>query len=529
MAASGAENPTSFGWKLYRDWMDMLLAQRQTAIQQDGILKDRIDAEQQALDFISFGQSLGRSSASRSSEPTAAPPLAKPRLPETGNEAEPALILDRALAEATRIVDQRRQELKTAEEQFRLAENIASLTASDLLVTRNAVAQTELFHEGFQKQLSQLETLATGTPDNALPQEFQPYRLQLKQLIGSTQGYLEQQQAIKQGLEARLQKNETLRIPLQQVVIKAQERLIDAGQYMEFLNSPIAPYRIERWLIHFAPRLLVSGAVLLLLWFLTRHFAKRLLNGLIGKHRYSSSEEREERIETLSRVLQSSITIVVILLAGLILLSSFGVDLSVILGSAAVFSVAIAFGAQSLIKDYFSGFMILTENQYRVGNVVRINDLSGTVEDINLRITVLRDLEGVAHFIPHSQITTVSNLTHGWACVVLDIGVAYKENVDNVMAVLMQIADELRHEPRFGIWITGDAEMLGVNSFEDSAVMIRLLIKTRPLKQWMIKREMLRRIKNRFDELGIEIPFPHRTVFHHHNQSGPPDAQSASI
>jgi len=520
VTATEINNPTLFGWKLYRDWLDMLLARRQNASQQSTLLKDRIIAEQQALDFISFGRSLPISSTIHTDKPAQAAPPVKPQAPETVTTAPP--ILDHALAEAVRSVSQREHELATAEEQFRLAETIASLMARDLLITRNAVTQSQLFLEGFREQFSQLEALVVESTDQGLQSEFQAYLPILKQLVTTTESYLAEQQAIQQTLEQRLQTDKPLHIPLQQIVIKAQERLIDARQRMEFLNSPVAPYNIKRWLIYYAPRLLLAGMVLLLAWILTRHFAKRLLNGLIGKHRYGSSEEREERIETVSRVLQSSVTLVVILLAGLMLLSSFGVDLRVLLGSAAVFSIAIAFGAQSLIKDYFSGFMILTENQYRVGNVVRINDISGTVEDVNLRITVLRDLAGTAHFIPHGQINTVSNLTHGWSCIVLDIGVAYKEKVDIVIAALMQIADELRHEPRFGIWIIGEPEMLGVNSFEDSAVVIRMLIKTRPLKQWMIKREMLRRIKNRFDELGIEIPFPHRTIFHRHVQDTPP-------
>jgi small-conductance mechanosensitive channel len=195
-------------------------------------------------------------------------------------------------------------------------------------------------------------------------------------------------------------------------------------------------------------------------------------------------------------------------------LPEFGVDVTVLVGGAAVFSLAIAFGAQSLVKDYFSGFVILMEDQYRVGNVVEINNKSGLVEDISLRMTTLRDLEGIAHFIPHSQITTVSNLTHGWSRVVLDVSVAYKEDVNRVMEVLLELAREMRKEPQFGPLILDEPEMLGVDAFADSAVVIKFMVRTRPLKQWIVKRELLRRIKIRFDELGIEIPFPHRTLYH---------------
>jgi small conductance mechanosensitive channel len=209
-----------------------------------------------------------------------------------------------------------------------------------------------------------------------------------------------------------------------------------------------------------------------------------------------------------------------LIIGALALLPEFGVNITVLLGGAAVFSLAIAFGAQNLVKDYFSGFMILVENQYSVGNVVQINSTQGLVEDMTLRITTLRDLEGVAHFIPHSQIQTVSNLTHGWSRVMLDVGVAYKEDVDHVMQVLLELAREMRKDPEFGPLIVDEPEMLGVDAFADSAVVIKLIVRTRPLKQWAVKRELLRRIKNRFDELGIEIPFPHRTLYFGEDKTG---------
>jgi len=124
------------------------------------------------------------------------------------------------------------------------------------------------------------------------------------------------------------------------------------------------------------------------------------------------------------------------------------------------------------------------------------------------------------HFVPNGQITTVSNLTHGWSRVVLDIGVAYKEDVDRVMQVITDVGKELRYDPNFRHLILEDLEMLGVDAFTDSAVIVKAIVKTRPLQQWTVKRAMMRRLKNRFDELGIEIPFPHRTIFHRH-EGGP--------
>ncbi len=178
----------------------------------------------------------------------------------------------------------------------------------------------------------------------------------------------------------------------------------------------------------------------------------------------------------------------------------------------AVVGLAFAFGAQSLIKDFFSGFMILLEQQYMVNDVVKIDDVTGQVERITLRMTVLRDLEGHVHFIPHGEVNRVSNSTHGWSRAVFDVGVAYGEDIDRVMSVLVDLARQMRKEPEYSGLILEDMEMLGVDSLGESAVVIKFFIKTRPLKQWLVRRELLRRIKNKFDQLGIEIPFPTRTL-----------------
>ena len=197
------------------------------------------------------------------------------------------------------------------------------------------------------------------------------------------------------------------------------------------------------------------------------------------------------------------------------ILQEAGIPIAPLLGGAAVFGLAVAFGAQNLIRDYFYGFVILLENQYKLNDVVKIGDLSGQVEQITLRMTVLRDLEGRVHFIPNGQITAVTNMTHGWSRALFDIGVAYKEDVDRVMGVLEELGrTSSAATPNFGPMILDDPTMLGVDELADSAVVIKFFIKTRPLQQWNVKRELLRRIKNRFDELGIEIPFPHRTVYH---------------
>jgi small conductance mechanosensitive channel len=199
------------------------------------------------------------------------------------------------------------------------------------------------------------------------------------------------------------------------------------------------------------------------------------------------------------------------------ILTEVGVNIIPLMGGAAVLGLAVAFGAQNLIRDYFYGFMILMENQYTINDVVKLGDVSGQVERITLRVTVLRGLDGTVHFVPNGEITRVSNLTHEWSRALFDIPVAYKEDVDQVMSELIELAKELRRDPEYRGLILEMPEMLGVDEFSDSAIVIKFLVKTRPLKQWTVKRELLRRIKKRFDELGIEIPFPQRTIYHRYS------------
>jgi small conductance mechanosensitive channel len=200
------------------------------------------------------------------------------------------------------------------------------------------------------------------------------------------------------------------------------------------------------------------------------------------------------------------------------LLDEIGIPIVPLMGGAAVLGLAVAFGAQNLIKDYFTGFMVLLEDQYAVNDIVKINNVGGKVEKITLRMTVLRDTSGTAHFIPHGTIATVSNMSHGWARANLDIRVSYREDVDRVVDVLRGICTELQDDPDFAPLILEDAEIPGVDELEDSAVIIKVLMKTQATKQWAVKRELLRRIKFRFDQLGIEIPYPQTVV--HHRQDG---------
>ena len=236
----------------------------------------------------------------------------------------------------------------------------------------------------------------------------------------------------------------------------------------------------------------------------------------------SRMDDREsaKRAETLGRVFRYLATVVVSLIAGMLVLAELGVSVAPILGAAGVVGLAVGFGAQSLVKDFFTGFFLLLENQIRQGDVVKIGDHAGSVEVVTLRYVQLRDYDGNVHYVPNGNISTVINMTRGFSNAVMDIRVAFRENVDQVMAVMHSVAAELREDPDFRPKILADLEMAGVDSWADSAVIIRCRFRTVALEQWGVKREYLRRLKAAFDEHGIEIPYPHMTVYAGQDRQG---------
>lgn len=278
------------------------------------------------------------------------------------------------------------------------------------------------------------------------------------------------------------------------------------------LNNPFSSRHLLWWLGRHGSAAFLIVLIVALVLHLSRKLEGRFVALLAGNSRRGGHEERTNRAKTLVTVMQNLVRTVAIGTGIFMTLDEVGLPISPLLGGAAVIGLAAAFGAQSLIKDYFTGFMVLMEQQYVINDVIRIGDITGQVERITLRMTVLRDLEGRVHFVPHGQIDKVTNLTHGWSRAVFDISVGYKEDVDRCIEQLTLLSVELWEDPRFGAMILEQPQMLGVDALGESGVVIKFVMKTRPLRQWDVKREMLRRIKNRFDQLGIEIPFPQRTL-----------------
>jgi small conductance mechanosensitive channel len=259
--------------------------------------------------------------------------------------------------------------------------------------------------------------------------------------------------------------------------------------------------------------LIVAWIVIVILQRAIREFRQRIAARL-------DDREAVKRAETLGRVFRYVVAVVISLVAGMMVLSELGISLAPILGAAGVAGVAIGFGAQSLVKDFFSGFFLLFEDQIRTGDVVRIAGHAGLVEEITLRHTRLRDYDGNVHYVPNGMIDSVVNMSRGYAQAVMDIGVAYRENTDNVYKVMRETARQMRADAEFGPRILDDLEIAGVDKWADSAVVIRCRFKVLALEQWSVRREYLRRLKMAFDEAGIEIPFPHLTLYAGQDKSG---------
>lgn len=258
--------------------------------------------------------------------------------------------------------------------------------------------------------------------------------------------------------------------------------------------------------------------ILLLAWvgmFLLKKLLLRLEQRLLKQSKTAGEPptESEKRVETLIRLIRQAAFIVLWVTVILIILREIGVDVGPILASAGIVGLAVGFGAQNLVRDFISGFFFILENQVRVGDVAIVNGTGGLVEGVNFRTIVLRDLGGIVHVFPNGSISTLSNLTNDWSAYVFDIGVAYKENTDQVIAVMKSVGDKMKQDEILGPLMLEEPEIFGVDKFDNSAVVIKGRIKTKPICQWQVGREYLRRIKLAFDEAGIEIPFPHQTLY----------------
>ncbi len=261
----------------------------------------------------------------------------------------------------------------------------------------------------------------------------------------------------------------------------------------------------------------VQGArislILILAW-IVQALALRLIRVFRLYMSRRSVGEQVARIDTLARVFRNAAAIVIVVVTGMLVLGELGISIAPVLATAGVAGIAIGFGAQSLIKDYFNGIFLLLDDQVRVGDVVEVGGKGGLVEEVTLRFVRLRDIEGHVHYVPNGEIKIVTNRTREFATPLIEVGIAYREDPEEAIEVMREVAAALRADPAWTERITQDLEVIGVDRWADSAVILRARFRVvPPLQQWNVKREYLKRLKDAFDRRGIEIPFPHLTVY----------------
>ncbi|MCF8223210.1 MAG: mechanosensitive ion channel family protein [Bacteroidales bacterium] len=288
------------------------------------------------------------------------------------------------------------------------------------------------------------------------------------------------------------------------------KNLFNAEAFTSFLE------KLQEWVLTELPIIILITVILLIVLRVVKLFIRKLKKTLIRraeKNQDRDTEEAEKRILTLTGILRSIIKILLVATYLLIILQKLGINIAPILASAGIVGLAVGFGAQELVRDVISGFFILLENQVRAGDVAIINGTGGLVEKIELRTITLRDFSGVVHVVQNGKINSMSNMTKEWSAIVFEIGVAYKENVDRVMEIMKETGEELIKDEVFGQKIIDPIEIFGLDSFGDSALIIKARLKTKPITQWEVGREYRRRLKIAFDKNNIEIPFPHTTVY----------------
>lgn len=266
------------------------------------------------------------------------------------------------------------------------------------------------------------------------------------------------------------------------------------------------------WLLSHGLRILIILVGAIILQKIVRKFIRRALSLAMVADESMSEESRIRREQTLIRIFTATLRITILLLTILMVLQEINMNIAPILAGAGIVGLALGFGGQYLIRDIITGLFLIMENQYRIGDVVNIDGTGGLVEDVSLRKTTLRDLDGTVHHIPHGEVKKVSNLSKTFARVNLDVGVAYDSNMEKVIEVVNRVGNELAEDPLYREFINKPPQFLRVNSLGDSSVVVKILGETKPLKQWEIMGELRKRILIAFRNEHIEIPFPQRVI-----------------
>lgn len=277
--------------------------------------------------------------------------------------------------------------------------------------------------------------------------------------------------------------------------------------------------KLLNWSEAIIPWLLSHGIKIVLIAVIA-YVLKRIIHGVIVRavriavrsEDYQSKEAEEKRENTLISLFTVTLQTVIVLIAGMMILEELGIEIGPMIAAAGIVGLAVGFGGQYLIRDIITGLFIIMENQYRIGDVININGIGGAVENITLRKTTLRDMNGTVHHIPHGEIKTVSNLTKDFSRVNMNLGISYNSNLEHVIAVVNNIGNQMADDPQFKDSILKPIQFVRVDDFADSAIIIKMVGETKVLKQWEVAGEFRKRLKIAFDNEGIEIPFPQRVL-----------------
>lgn len=271
--------------------------------------------------------------------------------------------------------------------------------------------------------------------------------------------------------------------------------------------------QIVPWLLSHGIRIAFIFAIAFLLDRVLQKIVARAIRASVKQDANTTPEAEKKREDTLISIFSGALNILITVVAFMMILQEAGVEVGPLIAGAGIVGLAVGFGGQYLIRDIITGLFLMLENQYRIGDVVTIEGLSGVVQDISLRKTTLRDLNGTVHHIPHGSITKVSNQSKDFSRVNVDIGVGYKTDIGHLAEVINRTGKELAADPAFSAAIISPPQFVRIDDFGDSAIIVKILGDTRPHMQWDVAGELRRRLKEAFEKEGIDIPFP-QTVIH---------------
>ena len=277
-------------------------------------------------------------------------------------------------------------------------------------------------------------------------------------------------------------------------------------QFSEYLQP------LLQWLLNHGIKIAVIVVAAMLTKSIAKKFIQRIVKAAKHSDRPGTDEGEIKRMNTIVRIFSWTGSVLITVIAFMMIAQEFGIQIAPLLASAGIVGVAIGFGGQYLVRDVITGFFLIFENQYRIGDVVNMEGLGGVVEDISLRVTTLRDMNGTVHYIPHGEIKKVSNLSKQFAKVNLNVGVSYRTDLNKLIEVINRVGSELASDPNWKDLIDEAPAFLRVDSFDDSAISVKIVGVTKPLQQWSVTGELRKRIKEAFDAEGIERPFPQRVI-----------------